>query len=78
MKYDNYIRVAIGRSRKEINYVNKTMKYSDFINTYIRNTEYTSESYEEYISFPKDIQDNIKDVGGFVGGVLKNNHTLIT
>ena len=72
MKHDNYIRVAIGRSRKEINYVNKTMKYSDFINTYIRNTKYTSESYEEYISFPKDIQDNIKDVGGFVGGLLKN------
>ena len=72
MKHDNYIRVAIGRSRKEINYVNKTMKYSDFINTYIKNTKYTSESYEEYISFPKDIQDNIKDVGGFVGGLLKN------
>ena len=72
MKHDNYIRVAIGRSRKEINYVNKIMKYSDFINTYIRNTKYTSESYEEYISFPKDIQDNIKDVGGFVGGLLKN------
>ena len=72
MKYDNYINVAIGRSRKEINYVNKTMKYSDFINTYIRNTKYTSESYEEYISFPKDIQDNIKDVGGFVGGALKD------
>ena len=72
MKYDNYINVAIGRSRKEINYVNKTIKYSDFINTYIRNTKYTNESYEEYISFPKDIQDNIKDVGGFVGGLLKN------
>ena len=28
--------------------------------------------YEEYINFPKDIQDNIKDVGGFVGGNLKD------
>ena len=72
MKYDNYINVAIGRSRKELNYVNKTIKYSTFINTYIKNTNYTSESYEEYINFPKDIQDNIKDVGGFVGGLLKN------
>ena len=72
MKYDNYINVAIGKSRKELNYVNLHIKYSDFINTYIRNTKYTNESYEEYISFPKDIQDNIKDVGGFVGGLLKN------
>ena len=28
--------------------------------------------YKEYINFPKDIQDNIKDVGGFVGGILKD------
>ena len=52
MKYDNYINVAIGKSRKELNYVNLYIKYSHFINTYIRNTKYTSESYEEYISFP--------------------------
>lgn len=68
MKYDNYINVAIGKSRKELNYVNLHIKYSTFINTYIKNTNYTSESYKEYTNFPKDIQDNIKDVGGFVGG----------
>ena len=28
MKYDNYINVAIGKSRKELNYVNLELPYS--------------------------------------------------
>ncbi len=72
MKHDKIINVAIGRSRKEINYINKSVRYSDFINYNLRNTTYTNETFKEYMNFSKDIQDNIKDVGGFVGGVLKN------
>ncbi|MFQ9309263.1 MAG: VapE domain-containing protein [Paraclostridium sordellii] len=72
MKYDKLINIAIGRSRKEINYVNKSISYLDFINKYLKDTKYTKENYKEYINFSKDIQDNIKDVGGFVGGFLKD------
>ena len=72
MKYDKLINIAIGRSRKEINYVNKSISYLDFINNYLKDTKYTKENYKEYINFSKDIQDNIKDVGGFVGGFLKD------
>ncbi|CEN24377.1 virulence-associated E family protein [Paraclostridium sordellii] len=72
MKHDKLINIAIGRSRKEINYVNKSISYSDFINNYLKDTKYTKEDYKEYINFSKDIQDNIKDVGGFVGGFLKD------
>ncbi|MEG1345016.1 MAG: hypothetical protein RSD14_05935, partial [Clostridia bacterium] len=72
MKFDDVINIAIGRSRKEINYINKSVRYSDFINYNLRNTTYTNETFKEYMNFPKDIQDNIKDVGGFVGGVLKD------
>ncbi|MDU6249800.1 MAG: hypothetical protein E6612_12915, partial [Paeniclostridium sordellii] len=71
MKHDKLINIAIGRSRKEINYVNKSISYLDFINNYLKDTKYTKENYKEYINFSKDIQDNIKDVGGFVGGFLK-------
>ena len=87
MRLDKIINVAIGRSRLELNYVNKTMLYSEFIDKYIKNTKYTKETYEEYINFPKGLQDNIKDVGGFVGGTLKDgkrkkdtiiNRSLIT
>lgn len=72
MKHDQLINIAIGRSRKEINYVNKSISYLDFINKYLKDTKYTKENYKEYINFSKDIQDNIKDVGGFVGGFLKD------
>ncbi|CEN83725.1 virulence-associated protein e [[Clostridium] sordellii] len=72
MKHDKLINIAIGRSRKEINYVNKSISYLDFINNYLKDTKYTKENYKEYINFSKDIQDNIKDVGGFVGGFLKD------
>ncbi|MFR3567657.1 MAG: VapE domain-containing protein [Paraclostridium sordellii] len=72
MKHDKLINIAIGRSRKEINYVNKSISYLDFINNYLEDTKYTKENYKEYINFSKDIQDNIKDVGGFVGGFLKD------
>lgn len=72
MKHDKFINIAIGRSRKEINYVNKSISYLDFINNYLKDTKYTKENYKEYINFSKDIQDNIKDVGGFVGGFLKD------
>lgn len=72
MKHDKLINIAIGRSRKEINYGNKSISYSDFINNYLKDTKYTKENYKEYINFSKDIQDNIKDVGGFVGGFLKD------
>ncbi|MDU6113413.1 MAG: virulence-associated E family protein [Paeniclostridium sordellii] len=72
MKHDKLINIAIGRSRKEINYVNKSISYLDFINNYLKDTKYTKEHYKEYINFSKDIQDNIKDVGGFVGGFLKD------
>ena len=87
MKHDKSINVAIGKSRKELNYVNLKLPYSEFIDKYIKNTKYTNETFDEYINFPKDIQDNIKDVGGFVGGILKDgkrrkdtilNRSLIT
>ena len=87
MQNNKMINVAFARSRQELNYVNETMFYSEFIDKYIRNTKYTQETYEEYINFSKDIQDNIKDVGGFVGGTLKDgkrkkdtviNRSLIT
>lgn len=87
MKHDKIINIAIGRSRKETNYKTEEMLFSDFIKKYIKNTTYTNESFEQYLNYPKEIQDNIKDVGGFVGGSLKDgkrrkdtviNRTLIT
>ncbi|MDU1453781.1 MAG: virulence-associated E family protein [Paeniclostridium sordellii] len=76
MKHDKLINIAIGRSRKEINYVNKSISYSDFISNYLKDTKYTKENYKEYINFSKDIQDNIKDVKRRKDTVI--NRSLVT
>lgn len=69
MKYDGLLDIAIGRSRKEINWRNKEMKWSDLVKK-MTSTQRTHESYKEYMASKKQRQDEIKDVGGFVGGYL--------
>ena len=49
MKYDKIINVAIGKSRKELNYVNLKLPYSEFIDKYIKNTKYTNETFDKWI-----------------------------
>lgn len=69
VKYDNEIEIAIGKNRKELNWKNKQMLWSEFLNR-VSSTIRTTETYKEYISSAKGRQDEIKDVGGFVGGTL--------
>ncbi|WP_413228446.1 VapE domain-containing protein [Clostridium sp. CS001] len=62
--------IATGRNRKELKWKNTPMKWSQFLER-ISKTTRTYETYEEYKRLPKLEQDNLKDVGGFVGGALK-------
>ena len=66
------IGVSIGNSRRDKvwNYVE--MELDDFARR-ISCTIRTSETVEEYKKLPKAEKDNIKDVGGFVLGKLKDN-----
>ena len=50
MKRDKFINVAIGRSRKELNYVNLNLPYLEFIDKYIKNTETTPKEVHKYLS----------------------------
>jgi len=86
LKYDGSITFAEGKSRKELNWKNKEQLWSELIKR-LSNTHRTIETYEEYKKMPKQKRDEIKDVGGFVGGALKAgrrkveavaNRTLIT
>lgn len=70
LKYDGLISIATGRSRKETLWKNKDMLWSKFMQR-ISKTKRTAETYAEYMQLPKARQDEIKDVGGFVGGTLK-------
>ena len=70
LKHDGKITIAVGRSRKETNWKNKEMFWSELVSK-LRETKRTDEAYEEYKKLSKSDKDEIKDVGGFVGGTLK-------
>jgi predicted P-loop ATPase len=70
LKHDGMLTIATGRNRKEINWKNKEMLWSQMVQRLSR-TVRTHETYEEYKKLSKSKQDEIKDVGGFVGGTLK-------
>lgn len=70
LKYDGDINIATGASRTELRWKNKKMLWSEFTQR-LSNTTRTAESFQEYMKLSKEKQDAIKDVGGFVGGQLK-------
>lgn len=63
------IDIAVGKSRKEVNWKNRQYTWGQLI-ARIRNTTRTTESFKEYMNATKAKQDSIKDIGGFVGGYL--------
>lgn len=68
--HDGSLPIATGRSRMEKSWKNKTMTWSAVLKR-LEAPARTSETYAEYMNLPKQEQDQIKDVGGFVGGSLK-------
>ncbi len=70
LKHDGLLTIATGRSRKEMNWKNREMLWSELVDK-LSSTIRTYETYEEYKKLSKSKKDEIKDVGGFVGGTLK-------
>ena len=78
--------IAIGRNRKETKWKNIEITYEELIEK-LKITTRTRETFKEYKRMSKTQRDEIKDVGGFVGGGLKDgrrkaenlaNRSLIT
>ena len=69
--HDGEIHIATFPSRLAKTGKNKTVRWSEFLDT-ISTTTTTKETLREYLKMGKDEQDQIKDVGGFVGGWLKD------
>lgn len=63
--------IATGQSRKSKLWKNTKMSWGDFVER-LKTTTRTSETQGEFANMPKSQQDDIKDVGGFVGGKVKN------
>ena len=64
------MRIAVGNSRMDKKWKNKDMSWDDFKQKSSQ-TIRTTETVAEYRKMSKPAQDNAKDVGGFVGGALK-------
>lgn len=74
------MKIAVGNSRMDKKWKNKDISWEDFCNR-VSATIRTTETVSEYRKLTKNKQDAIKDVGGFVGGALKegkrkNGHIL--
>ncbi len=70
MLNDKIVRITVGTSRKASVWNGQEMLWSEFL-TKISRPQRTQESFEQYKALPRPEQDALKDVGGFVGGVLK-------
>jgi len=77
LKYEGSLTLAVGKSRRDKQWKNVDVTWSQLIEK-LSSTVYTSETLEAYRNSPKDLQDNIKDVGGFVGGSLKDGRRTKT
>ena len=64
------MKIAVGNSRMDKKRKNREISWEDFCKK-VSVTQRTTETVEEYRKLRKGRQDNIKDVGGFVGGHLK-------
>lgn len=67
---DRQIKISVGTSRKATSWHLQELLWSQFAERVSR-PERTGETFAEYKSLPKARQDDLKDVGGFVGGELK-------
>ncbi len=63
--------IATGRDRNTKNWKNRQVTWQDLL-TKLSKTHRTAESHAEYLASKKARQDEIKDIGGFVGGYLAN------
>ena len=66
---DRMIRISTGGSRKATVWTEQRILWSDFVKK-LSDPVRTSETFATYKALPKAKQDEIKDVGGFVGGSL--------
>lgn len=65
------MKIAYGNSRMDKKWKNSDISWEDFCSR-VKTTQRTTETVEEYRKMKKGGQDSIKDVGGFVGGHLKD------
>ena len=66
------ITISAAGSRKAVSWPAQRLLISELYNR-LQTPVRSAETYDEYMRLPKPQQDDLKDVGGFVGGTLKDN-----
>ena len=69
------LKLATGRSRKEKKWKNQEISWQELVKK-LSETHRTHETCLEYRAMNKDKQDSIKDIGGFVGGSLRDGRRI--
>ena len=64
------MKIAVGNSRMDKKWKNRDISWENLCQR-VSSTIRTTETVEEYRKLKKGAQDNIKDVGGFLGGQLR-------
>lgn len=64
------MQIATANTRNAATWRNQGMGLAEFV-AKLSHTVRTQETYDAYMAMPKPDRDQIKDVGGFVGGMLK-------
>ena len=70
LRYDKEFNLATAPSRMAKKWANKSTTLSQFVKK-LSVTTRTQETFDEYLAMAKGDQDLIKDVGGYVGAMLK-------
>ncbi len=75
MKYDIELDIATADTCRAVKWRNVRTTWTALVDT-LRETQRTSETVKQYFGYTKDHQGKIKDVGGFVGGYLREGRRL--
>lgn len=76
MEYDKELRIAIGTSRWSTSWPTSVLSWSQFCEK-LRIPVKGPESLGDFLKMTKADQDNRKDVGGFVGGVIEGERRKV-
>lgn len=72
MQNNRKLQISTAGSRKSVIWPRGEILWSEFVEK-LKNPVRGAETLEQYLAFPKSRQDELKDVGGFVGGTFKGD-----
>ncbi len=72
MKHNIKLCISAAGSRKSTTWNNQELYWSEFVEK-LKTPARSTETLQQYLSYNKGTQDDLKDVGGFVGGRLSQN-----